>query len=196
MKPTWTNGRADQAYIAKRIDRFLVHDSAFNELIINSWKDVSATSPHLPPRTLREKLHALKKIVKVWEVGNKKKDKTDLLLIQQELDSILQAANSSPLTFDMKCHIRALEGKRLDILKKQEAFWQLKSRATWLRDGDINTEFFHKFANSRRNKNAIWKIKNDKGDIFVSHQDISWEAVSFFKQKFTRRSNVAFQDLL
>eukprot|EP00253_Pinus_taeda_P009535 PITA_09535 len=191
MKPTWTNGRFDQDYIAKRIDRFLVHisiidvlgmphssvenilDPVFNELIINSWKEVSASSSHLPPHTLREKLSVLRKVVNGWEVGNKKKEKMELQHIQQELDSILRAANASLLTFTMKSRIRVLEGNKFDILKKQEAFWWLKSRATWIRDGEKSTKLFHKFANSRRNKNAIWKIMNDKGDTFVSQQDIS-----------------------
>eukprot|EP00253_Pinus_taeda_P006944 PITA_06944 len=206
--PTWSNGQSDQAYIAKRIDRFLVynniidvlgmphssvenilvsdhrpimltwppsgvkmgfpfkfnhtylHEPTFNELIINVWKEMFDSSCLSPPHSLREKLSVLKKVVKDWEVGNKKKEKMELQLIQQELDSILRVANSSALSFCMKCHLRVL------------------------------------FASLRRNKNAIWKINNENGDTFVSQQDISWEAVAFFKQQYTRRSNVAFQDLI
>jgi len=68
----------------------------------------------------------------------------------------------------MKCSIMELERKRYKLLKHEELFWRLKSRSLWLKEGDKNTNFFHNFANSRREKNSIWKIKNGNGESLVS----------------------------
>lgn len=244
MKPTWTNDRTDKAYIAKRIDRFLVHasiidkfgmphstmenvlvsdhipimlswmekgfkkgypfkfnrsflkDPAFNELIEKAWKEMSSQATLPPFLTFRDKIAAMRRIVKKWEVRKKEKDKMTLTSIQQELDSILKHANANSLSFSMKCSIRDLERKKFELLKQEESFWRLKSRATWLQEGNKNTKFFHKFASARHDKNSIWKVKNENGDSFVSQKDITREAVNYFRKQYNRRSDAAFQDIL
>ena len=47
--------------------------------------------------------------------------------------------------------------KRWSLL--EEASWRQKSRELWFKEGDRNTSFFHKMANSHRRRNAINKIK-------------------------------------
>ncbi|GKV51294.1 hypothetical protein SLEP1_g57962 [Rubroshorea leprosula] len=47
-----------------------------------------------------------------------------------------------------------------DGLRKKESLWRQKSRALWIRSGDANTRFFHRFASCRRSRNAmhgLWK---------------------------------------
>eukprot|EP00253_Pinus_taeda_P031081 PITA_31081 len=79
---------------------------------------------------------------------------------------------------------------------EEEATWRLKSRAIWLKEGDKNTNFFHKFANSRREKNTIWRISDGKGGFYVSQHDISKEVVRHFKNQYKRREVCDFQDIL
>ncbi|WMV39522.1 hypothetical protein MTR67_032907 [Solanum verrucosum] len=53
----------------------------------------------------------------------------------------------------------ALTTELEEIVKNEEAAWRQRSRAVWLRQGDMNTNFFHKVVNSHRRVNTIDKIK-------------------------------------
>lgn len=48
-----------------------------------------------------------------------------------------------------------------DLLEKEEIMWRQRSRATWLNEGDHNTNFFHKKASQRRKRNTIQKLKSE-----------------------------------
>lgn len=41
------------------------------------------------------------------------------------------------------------------ILKQEKDYWKLRSRVNWLKDGDVNTKFFHIKATNKRRKNNI-----------------------------------------
>lgn len=211
MMPTWDNGRIEEAYVAKRIDRFTVHASIidkmgmpyssignvfifdhrpiylswrekgfrkgypfkfnrcwleepdFNEIVSRTWKDLSARDKITPYLTFRDKMATMRKVVKDWQIKKRHLDKKDLWEIQKELDSISKSLDANTLLFDIRCCINELERRKQKFLKQEEASWRLKSRATWLKEGDKNTKFFHRFANSRREKNSIWKISDGQG---------------------------------
>ena len=72
-----------------------------------------------------------------------------------------------------------IKGELRIFLKNGEETWRLKSRATWLAEGDRNTKFFHKFATGRRKDNSIWEI--NLGDRLVhSTEEIKSSAVEYF----------------
>ena len=65
----------------------------------------------------------------------------------------------------------------------EEISWRQKSRETWLKEGDKNTGFFHKMANSNKMRNCLKKIKVNGAWLSKDH-DIQRGVVR------------AFQDLL
>jgi len=77
--------------------------------------------------------------------------------------------------------IKELERKRLKFLLDEEESWRQKCRATWLQKGDRNTKFFHHFATYRKNKKAIWEMKDEPGVTHTGQKDIEAKAVRYFK---------------
>ncbi|RVW88789.1 Transposon TX1 uncharacterized 149 kDa protein [Vitis vinifera] len=65
----------------------------------------------------------------------------------------------------------------------EEILWRQKSRETWLKEGDKNTRFFHKMANSNSRRNCLKKIKVN-GNWLSEDQEIQRGVVR------------AYQDLL
>jgi hypothetical protein len=55
-----------------------------------------------------------------------------------------------------------------------------KSRVLWLKEGDNNTKFFHKMANSHRRYNYMENLEVD-GVVYEEIQDIRNQAVHFYE---------------
>lgn len=179
-----------------KFNRTCLEDPTFNDIISNTWKDLSARAMLPPILTFREKMAAVRKLVKEWKIEKRRKDRQAIQDTQWELDSIIKSMDANYCPFSMKCWIREFERKKHILLKQEESTWRLKSREIWLKEGDRNMKFFHKFANAICEKNTIWKISDGNGGFFVSQQDISREVVRHFKSQYSRREGSAFQDIL
>lgn len=86
--------------------------------------------------------------------------------------------------------------KKQQLLSIEERTWRLKSRATWLMEGDKNTKFFHRFAYKRRATNAIWNIKCEDGSTAQSEEAISKEAVKHFKTTYKKEDTREIADIM
>jgi hypothetical protein len=59
---------------------------------------------------------------------------------------------------------RTLREEFNSILKLEEDFWALKSRVSWVVEGDRNTKFFHTSTIVRRKLNRISRLQNSMGE--------------------------------
>lgn len=68
------------------------------------------------------------------------------------------------------------------LLKMEEILWRQKSRASWLKEGDRNTRFFHKMAGLRSSFNTIRKLKVGERWIYdaTTIQDVIEEYFRIF----------------
>lgn len=58
-----------------------------------------------------------------------------------------------------------------NLIVKEKISWRQKSRITWIKQGDMNTNFFHGIDNRRKNINLIEKLKKeDESIVDDNHQ--------------------------
>ena len=62
----------------------------------------------------------------------------------------------------------------------EEISWRKNSRETWLKEGDRNTDFFHKMANAHRRRNCLNNISIN-GRKLVKEADIKDGLVNAFQ---------------
>lgn len=112
--------------------------------------------------------------------------------IMRERVVILKEVEEGRTSVDFWDKLKSLEVEHKQHLLIEEQSWRLKSRAVWLKTGDKNTKFFHKFAFGRRSANAIWHIE-ENGNTIHSTENIKTATVNFFGELYERKDVVGIE---
>ena len=73
-----------------------------------------------------------------------------------------------------------LKGDIEQLASPEETSWRQKSRVLFMKEGDNNTRFFHRLANSHRNANQIKRIEVD-GVLYEDESDVRSQIVLFYQ---------------
>ena len=156
---TWLNGPSPF-----RFENMWLKVEGFKELIRDWWQSFEFRGTH--SYVLVEKMKALKAKIKEWNkevfgcVDEQKKFALNKVAHWDELESRRTLSDG-----ESKDRVEAMEEfKKWATL--EEISWRQKSREIWLKEGDRNTDFFHKMANSHRKRSNIDRIRI--GDKFFN----------------------------
>ena len=67
------------------------------------------------------------------------------------------------------------------LASSKEISWRQKSKALFMKEGDNNTWFFHRIANSHRQTNPIREVEVD-GVHYEDESDVTDQVVDFYKK--------------
>ena len=65
----------------------------------------------------------------------------------------------------------------------EEISWRQKSKALFIKEGDNNTQFFHRIANSHRRTNQIRGVEVD-GVLFEEESNVTDQVMDFNKRLY------------
>ncbi|KAG5590941.1 hypothetical protein H5410_041455 [Solanum commersonii] len=137
-----------------------------------------------PDYVLACKLKALKHKLKEWskeESGNLGLQRKKLLEQLAEMD---MERENRVLTEEEITKKAAVLLEYEDLIKKEEIAWRQRSRILWLKEGDKNTKFFHKMANSHRRYNNIDQLMI-QGEVTHEPAQIEGEIITYYKKLYT-----------
>lgn len=80
-------------------------------------------------------------------------------MTRTQLAAFFDRSYSAPLHHDRV----ALESKLSSLLQQENAFWRQRAKVFWLKDGDLNTKFFHQSATNRKRKNHLKGLFDEDG---------------------------------
>ena len=140
-----------------------------------------------PSFILAQKLKAFKQDLKKWnkeEFGDLAFRKKCLLAELMGLDAkeeFLGLSNAE------QSHRTQVKGDIVALVALEETFWRQKSRALYVKEGDNNTRFFHRLANSNRRANHIRSIEVD-GVLYEDGSAIQSQVVQLYQNLYTETS--------
>ena len=164
-----------------KFENMWLKEEGFVERVQGWWSGYSFTGS--PSFILANKLKALKADLKVWNrevVGDIQFKKRRHMGEVMELDEKEGIGGLSPSEFQLQ-EVLKTEVNRLAQL--EECSWRQKSRVLWLKEGDNNTKYFHKVANSNRRRNHIGGLDVD-GIYYEEEAEMREHVVQFYETMF------------
>lgn len=172
-----------------KFQNYLTKHPGFAQLIHEAWIHAGNVS-----QTLAQLCWKLKQIKSDLRILNKE----NYSKIQErvnETNRLLQIAqvqalqDPSPITFQAE---RDLHQKWNFLREIEEIFFRQKSRINWLREGDLNTTYFHRICQTRASYNAIRAFLSSSGTWITNPQEMMSLAVNHFQSVLGHQTSLLY----
>lgn len=91
--------------------------------------------------------------------------------------------------------MRRLRVQLAEAHQDEERYWRKRSREQWLREGDMNTAYFHNVVKGRKIRNNILMLKDGQGTEFFSDGAKGDITVEYFSDLFMSSNPVDLESL-
>ncbi|KAH9708700.1 reverse transcriptase domain-containing protein [Citrus sinensis] len=71
-----------------------------------------------------------------------------------------------------------------ELLHSHEVFWKQRSKSLWLKEGDMNTRYFHSTASKRKRQNMIGRLRNSAGQWCSNLAEVNSLIGEYFSKLF------------
>ncbi|GLU22240.1 hypothetical protein SLE2022_383300 [Rubroshorea leprosula] len=152
------------------------------ETIRNAWKSCEVKGEY--GLRLKERLKSTKNALKLWSGSSMTAIDKKILEAKTKIEELDKKGDNGLLTHT---DIERRRGCFIDLwnnLEIKESMWQQKSRKMWLKEGDVNTKFFHRSVNGRRRRNEICSILVN-GKQLTGVAEIKEGVAEYFQNLFT-----------
>eukprot|EP00253_Pinus_taeda_P032627 PITA_32627 len=121
---------------------------------------------------LHKRLKYIKLKLKAWNENDFGNIFVGKKVVENKIMELNQALIKEGFDKDKNDQVEKHHWEWEKLCHQEEIFWKQKSRVQWLKEGDINTKFFHKSTIENRTYNRISLIKDEEGQIHQSHKKI------------------------
>jgi hypothetical protein len=125
--------------------------------------------------------------LKGWGRRKRMRFKQEILECSEELER-LRGCHDAINTDRYK----VVQSQHARLLIQEETYWRQRAKMHWLKEGDLNTKFFHMSASTRQRSKKIVKLVNDVNMEVTGQPELCEVVRSYFDQLF--KANTAVHD--
>ncbi|KAK2426239.1 hypothetical protein P8452_40952 [Trifolium repens] len=164
-----------------RFNNFWLQNSSFNHLVLNNWgaHDLEGWMGFI----LKERLKRLKLVIKEWNGITYRRSEGDKQNLIDEILALDIKSETLGLIDDEVVKRKKLFEELWHLLKSMDAMAFQRSRSKWLKEGDLNSRYFHNCIKSRMHRNMMVALRTQHGWVEGPTQ-VREEVVSFFRNHF------------
>ncbi|XP_013589191.1 PREDICTED: uncharacterized protein LOC106297509 [Brassica oleracea var. oleracea] len=154
-------------------DKRMVGKAGFEDAVRRGWDGGTGDNS-----SIMDRLSGCRKELSRWKRSSELNSKTRIQRLNQKLEK--EIAKTRPSARSM----RRLRVQLAQAHRDEERYWRQRSREQWLREGDMNTAYFHNVVKGRKIRNNILLLKDDQGTKFFSEGAKGDIAVGYFRDLF------------
>ncbi|XP_057855277.2 uncharacterized protein LOC131064959 [Cryptomeria japonica] len=124
----------------------------------------------------------LRNKIKIWNVETFKNIFSEKIRVEVELDRLNNLVIEKGMSNEEFNTKNSLKVGLVEIILREEMFWQDKSRELWIETGDSNSKFFHASLKAKRNKNIINHLMDDSGRLVGKAEELECIVVKYFEK--------------
>ncbi|GAU45877.1 hypothetical protein TSUD_401030, partial [Trifolium subterraneum] len=148
------------------------------DVVAEGWREVRDAD-------VVERLAVCAERLQKWGKRKKVRFKEEVVGIEEEMARIRGENDaSSAIRFNELRH------QHTKVLVQEESFWKQRAKMHWLKEGDLNTKFFHASATARTKFKKIEKLMSDENVNVSSQQGLCEVAHKYFDQLFKSKAGV------
>ena len=174
-----------------RFENMWLKDEGFVERVRSWWESYNVLGAS--SFVLTNKLKLLKNDLKKRNVEVFGNVEDQVRKLWKELSDLEMIEDSRALLQEERLELERFRGELEKVTLMEEICWRRKSRVICIREGDRNTRFFHRIANSHRRFNFIDRLMVD-GELSSDPKAIASCISHFYRQLYAK--TVAHRPLL
>ncbi|KAK2456934.1 hypothetical protein QL285_004253 [Trifolium repens] len=144
-----------------RFNNFWLQNSAFKDLVTTTW--AAQRIEGWMGFVLKEKLKGLKVAIKEWNGITYRRTEGDKQKLIYEILALDLKSESVGLVDEEVVKRKKLFEDLWQTLKSIDALTYQRARSNWLKEGDLNSRYFHNCINMRTRRNLVVALRTHSG---------------------------------
>ncbi|XP_026378812.1 uncharacterized protein LOC113273281 [Papaver somniferum] len=164
-----------------RFQKMCLNHPYFLQIMCESWNEDIDGNPIF---VFMNKLKRLKKILKIWNWEVFGDVNVKLKNVEDKVMETTLNYDKDPYDIYLLHSLVVARGEYEIAANNYNTFLRDRARINWIKDGDINSKFFHTNIKLRQAQNSIAEIEDPSGNIITNQKGITDVLIDHFSKKF------------
>ncbi|XP_074265837.1 uncharacterized protein LOC141588288 [Silene latifolia] len=196
---TWNNKQKPQDRIYSKLDRFLVNKACSNQgqskrcfKYYNMWggskkflpivrENWDKSRPGTPMFRLAKNLKQLKPELKRLNKEGYSDIENSANILQKQVEDMQEVINKDPTNMQLISEEYEASLQLQELTRAKESFLSQKSKHEWIKDGDVNSSYFHCLLKKRRSMNKVVMVEDMRGKLCDTQEQVQEAFLEYYQ---------------